>query len=91
MNKIDKLKKFLQENYPNIQAFNTKNIVGDYMVEVYNEDGITVDYCEYWEYIEIFGLTEKQFESLLDENSFLGDNLKTFKIKGDDDLLTELC
>lgn len=28
MNKIDKLKRFLQENYPNEQAFNTRNIVG---------------------------------------------------------------
>ena len=54
MNKIDKLKIFLQENYPNEQAFNTRNIVGDSMETVYNEDGIMVDYCYNYGYIEIF-------------------------------------
>ena len=34
MDKIEKLKKFLQEHYPNIQAFNTRNIVRDYMVKI---------------------------------------------------------
>lgn len=81
MNKIQDLKNFLQKNYPNIQAFNTKNIAGDSMECVYNKNGIVVDYCYYWNYIEIFGLTEKQFENLLDENSSLGTNLKTFEIK----------
>ena len=28
----------------------------------YNEDGIVVDYCYGYEYIEIFGLTNEQFE-----------------------------
>ena len=39
MSKIDKLKRFLQENYPNEQAFNTRNIAGDSMERVYDEDG----------------------------------------------------
>lgn len=81
MNKLSKLKIFLQNNFPNIQAFNTGNLVGDPMVTVYDEDGITVDYCQKYDYIEIFGLTQSQFESLLDENSFLGDNLKTFDVE----------
>lgn len=83
MNKINKLKIFLQKNYPNIQAFNTKNLVGDPMETVYNEDGIRVDYCYFYNYIEIFGLTQKQFESLLNPKSFLGEGLKTFRIKGE--------
>ena len=78
MNKIKKLKRFLNNNYPHIQAFNTRNLVGDSMKTVYDDDGIIVDYCEYWGYIEIFGLTEKQFDDLLDENSFLGEGLRTF-------------
>lgn len=76
MNKIDKLKIFLQENYPNEQAFNTRNIVGDSMETVYNEDGIMVDYCYYYEYIEIFGLTDKEFEDLIDNTGYL----KTFNV-----------
>lgn len=81
MNKIQDLKDFLQKNYPNIQAFNTRNIAGDNMITVYDKNDITVDYCEYWDYIEIFGLTEKQFNELLDEESFLGSHLKTFETK----------
>lgn len=67
MNKIDKLKIFLQENYPNEQAFNTRNTAYDSMETVYNEDGIMVDY----EYIEIFGLTDVEFEDLIDDYGML--------------------
>lgn len=84
MNKIDKLKKFLQENYPNIQAFDTRNFSGSPMENVYDEDGIKVDYCERYDYIEIFGLTERVFQSLLDENSQFNE-LKTFEITENED------
>lgn len=76
MNKIDKLKIFLQENYPNEQAFNTRNIAGDNMERVYDEDEIIVDYCYYYSYIEIFGLTDEEFEDLIDKYGYL----KTFNI-----------
>jgi hypothetical protein len=76
MNKIEKLKKFLQENYPNIQAYNTRNLVGDYMINVYKADNIRVDYALEYEYIEIFGLSDKEFDDLLENGC-----LKTFKIK----------
>ena len=76
MNKIDKLKRFLQENCPNEQAFNTRNIVGDSMVTVYDEDEIIVDYCYCYSYIEIFGLTDEEFEDLIDKSGYL----KTFNI-----------
>lgn len=76
MNKIDKLKIFLQENYPNEQAFNTRNIAGDSMERVYDEDEIIVDYCYYYSYIEIFGLTDEEFEDLIDKYG----HLKTFNI-----------
>ena len=64
MEKIEKLKKFLQENYPNIQAFNTRNIIGDYMENVYDEDNMQVDYCPDYEYIEIFGLIDEEIKEL---------------------------
>jgi hypothetical protein len=71
MDKIDKLKIFLQENYPNEQAFNTRNLIGDNMRTVYDEDGIIVDYCYEYEYIEIFGLTDVEFENLIDDYGML--------------------
>lgn len=70
MNKIDKLKKFLNEEFKEkIQAFNTRNIIGDPMCTIYDEDGITVDMCYEWSYIEIFGLTQQQFEDLLEDEN----------------------
>ena len=73
-NKIDKLKKFLQENYPNIQAFNNRSMSWDYVENVYNQDNIQVDYAPRYEYIEIFGLSNEEFEGLLDKKGCL----KTF-------------
>jgi hypothetical protein len=34
------------------------------METIYNEDGITVDYCYYYGYIEIFGLTDEEYKEL---------------------------
>ena len=56
---------FLKEEYPDIQAFNTRNLVGDEMTTVYEKNGIIVDFCEHWGYIEIFGLPDTEFEYLL--------------------------
>lgn len=59
---MEKLINFLKEKFPSgIQMFDTRNIVGDYMITIYDEDGIVVDYCRGYNYIEIFGLTEGQF------------------------------
>lgn len=60
MNKIDKLKKFLNEEFKEkILAYNSRNLVGDRIYTIYDEDGITVDMCYEWNYIEIFGLTQQ--------------------------------
>lgn len=75
MDRISKLKKFLQENCPNMQAFNTRNLVGDIMDTIYEKDGIVVDICYYYNYIEIFGLTDEEFEDLIEDY-----HLKTFNI-----------
>ena len=56
---------FLRNRFPNgIQMFDTRNIAGDSMETIYHYDGILVDYCYYWEYIEIFGLSEDEFETV---------------------------
>lgn len=66
--KIKKLEAFLEQNgYADMQRFNTRNIVGDCMQTIYEEDGITVDYCHNWGYIEIFGLTQEEFDNLFQE------------------------
>ena len=67
MDKMTKLRKFLIENnYEGTQTFDTRNIVGDSMYTVYDDDGIVVDYCRYYDYLEIFGLTKEEYTSLKD-------------------------
>lgn len=64
-NRLIKLKKFLKEAFEDsIQSFTTKNIVGDSMVTIYNKDEIQVDYAPRYEYIEIFGLTDEEYQEL---------------------------
>ena len=65
MDKIEKLIVFLREKYPNTQSFDCRNTAGDSLRTVYSEDGVMVDYCDYWDYIEIFGLTEEEYENVV--------------------------
>lgn len=78
MRDLAKLKVFLQKNVPKIQAFDTPNWAGDKMATIYNEDGIQVLHCRDYDYIEIFGLTEKQFKSLV-VGGLAGNRLKNFE------------
>lgn len=54
---------FLRNMFPNgIQMLDTRNISGDSMKTIYYYDGICVNYCSHYNYIEIFGLSEEEFE-----------------------------
>lgn len=61
---MENLKRFLQ-GYKGTQIFNTRNVVGDSMKTIYKQNNIQVDYCEDYDYLEIFGLTQKEFNSLV--------------------------
>ena len=62
---MEKLIEFLKKEFPNgIQMFKTRNLVGDQMCTIYNEDGFVVDYCYGYEYIEVFGLSDEAFNIL---------------------------
>ena len=66
--RIDKVKEFIKKNClidGKIQTFFTRNIIGDFMVNIYDEDNVQIDYCFDYEYIEVFGLTEKEQEELM--------------------------
>lgn len=64
---LEKLRDFLIEhNFKGTQTFDSRNIVGDSMTTIYNCDGIIVDYCGGYEYLEIFGLTDEEYLSLKD-------------------------
>ena len=62
---MEKLIEFLKKEFSEwIQMFDTRNIVGDPMYNIYSEDGIVVDYCYVHEYIEVFGLSDEEFNRL---------------------------
>lgn len=63
--RLKKLIDFLNKAFPDKeQTFFTRNLVGDSMTEIYDYDGITVDLCCYWGYIEVFGLTDEEISTL---------------------------
>lgn len=51
---------------PALGVFDSRNILGDKMTTIYDEDGITVDVCYKWDYIEVFGLSAPEFEDIQD-------------------------
>lgn len=64
---IDFLKK---EDLLGMQCFCVKNIAGDRMKNIYEKDGITIDLCtnlpKEHSYLEIFGLTNSDFNVIED-------------------------
>lgn len=66
MTKLEKAKKVVKENWEKLDCgiFNTRNIVGDPMETIYDEDGLVIDACWGYAYFEVFGLTEDEFYEL---------------------------
>ena len=66
MNKLDIAKKIIKEFYPYTDCgiFNTRNILGDPMMTIYQDDGLTVDICYHYSYFEVFGLSKDDFNKL---------------------------
>ena len=75
MNKLNKAKDVIDLYISQAQCgiFNTPNIVGDHITRIYNEDGLEILICYYWEYFEVFGLTTEEFSQL---NDYYKDLLK---------------
>lgn len=68
MNNLEKAKTIIKENfeYGDCGLFNTRNIAGDSMFTIYDEDGLQIDICYHWSYFEVFGLSDSEFDDLLD-------------------------
>lgn len=66
--RIEKLIKFLKERFESgIQMFDTPSLVDDYRIPIYVEDDITVLYAPSWDYIEIYGISDEEFERVMKE------------------------
>jgi len=87
--KLDIAKKIIEEQYEYYRCgiFNSRNIVGDHMCTIYDENGLGIDVCDEWGYFEVFGLSGKEFAELekfynelrrKQNESIRGDNWRIF-------------
>ena len=63
---VEKVKEIIKKNIEDASCgiFNCRNIVGDPMETIYDEDGVKIDICRNWEYFEVFGLTNEEFAEI---------------------------
>lgn len=63
---LEKVKEVILKNLGNGMhgIRNTRNFVGDTMTNLLDEGGVVVDICYDWEYFEVFGLSQCEFEKL---------------------------
>jgi len=66
MTKLEKAKEIIKEHYKegDCGIYNSQNIVGDWMTNIYNNDGLCIDICYGYSYFEVFGLSNKEFAEL---------------------------
>ena len=68
MSKLEKAKQVIEHYYEDATGgiFDSRNIVGDLMDNIYEDDGLSIDICYGYAYFEVFGLTDEEFEELAD-------------------------
>lgn len=64
MNKLEKAKEIIKENYVDGGLYFVRNICGDPMKKLYEDSNIRIDICKYYEYFEVFGLDKKEQKEL---------------------------
>lgn len=66
ISRIDKVKNVIRNRYADAMCglYFTRNWVGDPMLTIWEEDGVTIDICYDYEYFEVFGLTEEEENEL---------------------------
>ena len=63
----DNIVDFLNARFPEgIQAFDTPNVVGDPVTEIYDFQGVYINYCEWWGYIDVIGLNKDEWKYILE-------------------------
>lgn len=74
MSNLEKAKEVIKEHYGQADCgiFNTRNIVGDPMETIHNDNGLTIDICYGYAYYEVFGLSDEEFEELYEYYRELG-------------------
>lgn len=66
--RIEKLIKFLKANFKDgIQMFNTPSLTHGFRLPIYDKDKIIVLWSPYYEYIEMYGISDEEFERVMKE------------------------
>lgn len=60
---VEKVKAVIADNIEDALygIFDCRNIVGDPMETIYDENGVRIELCRNWGYFEVFGLTDEEF------------------------------
>lgn len=76
MTKLEKAKEIIKEHYKDGDCgiYDSRNIVGDWMTNIYDDGDLTIDICYSYSYFEVFGLSNTEFDELARYYSELGDN-----------------
>lgn len=63
---LDVAKRIIKENYDTYCCgiFDTHNIAGDDMHTIYKDDSLEIIGCYWYSYLEVFGLSEDDFDEL---------------------------
>lgn len=66
MTKLEKAKQIIKEYIEDAKfgIFDSRNIAGDYMLNIYSSDELVIDICYGWGYFEVFGLSPLEFKHL---------------------------
>jgi len=66
MSKLDIAKDIIKGFYflADCGIYNTRNIMGDPMTTIYENNGLIIDICYEWSYFEVFGLSKTDFNEL---------------------------
>lgn len=68
--RIKRLIRFIKSKFEDgIQMFNTPSLTGDERGKIYDKDGITVLWSWYYEYIEIYGISDVEFATVMKETN----------------------
>lgn len=66
--RIEKLIEFLKAHFESgIQMFDTPSITPDFRMPIYDKDDILVLFAPEYEYIEIYGISDKEFKRVMKE------------------------
>lgn len=66
MTRLDKAKNLIETHLKSATCgiFDSRNTVGDEMTTVYKDRELQIDICYFYEYFEVFGLTNAEFREL---------------------------